>query len=77
MATVSFANDIQPIFTQFRGQMLWRLDLTSYEQVKANAQLIYNRITSTDDPMPAAPFDPLTKEQIASFYAWMNGGMLP
>lgn len=77
MATVSFANDIQPIFTQFRGQMLWRLDLTSYDQVKANAQLIYNRITSTTDPMPAAPFDPLTKEQIDTFNAWMNGGMLP
>jgi uncharacterized membrane protein len=77
MATVSFANDIQPIFTQFRGQMLWRLDLTSYDQVKANAQLIYNRISSTDNPMPPAPFDPLTQEQIDSFSAWINGGMLP
>jgi len=57
--------------------MLWRLDLTSYDQVKANAQLIYNRITSTSDPMPAAPYPPLTQEQIDSFSAWMSGGMLP
>jgi hypothetical protein len=77
MATISFANDIQPLFTQFRGQMLWRLDLTSYDQVKANAQLIYNRITDPNDPMPAAPFPPLTKDQQNAFKAWMDGGMLP
>ena len=57
--------------------MLWRLDLTSYEQVKANAQLIYNRITDPDDPMPAAPFSPLTQEQQDTFKAWMDDGMLP
>jgi uncharacterized membrane protein len=76
MAT-SFATDIQPLFTQFRGQMLWRLDLTSYDQVKANAQLIYAKLTSKDDPMPPAPFEPLTKDQKDKFLQWINDGLLP
>ena len=57
--------------------MLWRLDLTSYDQVKANAQLIYNKITDPDNPMPAPPFEPLTSEQIAKFNQWINDGLLP
>ena len=77
MANVSFANDIRPLFTQFRAQMLWRMDLTSYDHVKTNAALIYSRITSTGDPMPAAPFDPLTREQIDMFQTWMNQGCPP
>lgn len=76
MAT-SFATDIKPLFTQFRGPMLWRLDLTSYDQVKANAQLIYARITDPNDPMPPAPFEPLTSDQIAKFQQWINDGLLP
>jgi len=77
MSTVSFANDIQPLFTQFRGQMLWRLDLTSYDHVKTNAQLIYNKLTDPNDRMPPAPFEPLTTEQIATFQTWMNQGCPP
>lgn len=73
----SFATDIKPLFTQFRAQMLWRLDLTSYDQVKANAQLIYGKITNPNDPMPPAPFEPLTAEQIAKFQQWINDGLLP
>ena len=42
---VSFSNDIMPLFNQFKGQMMWRFDLTNYEQVKANASTILGRIT--------------------------------
>jgi len=77
MATVSFANDIQPLFNQFKGPMMWRFDLTSYDQVKANAELIYNRISSKGSPMPPPPFEPLTPAQIKMFYDWIQQGYQP
>ena len=40
-SSVSFEKDIVPIFRQFRDSMTWRLDLTSFEDVKANASTIY------------------------------------
>ena len=53
---VSFSNDIMPLFNQFTGQMMWRFDLTNYDQVIANAQTIYGRINGGG--MPPPPFDP-------------------
>ena len=41
----SFANDIAPILFKYRGQMAWRLDLASYDDVKANAPIIYEFIS--------------------------------
>ena len=73
----SLAADIKPFFTQFQSQMLWRLDLTSYDQVKANAQLINNKINDPNDPMPPAPFEPLTTDQKDKFQQWINDGFLP
>ena len=72
---VSFASDILPIFQPFQAQMMWRLDLTSYDAVKANAQTIYNQISSQS--MPPPKYSPLTDEQIATFLAWMNAGFPP
>ena len=72
---VSFSNDIMPLFNQFRGQMMWRLDLTNYDQVKANAQIIYGQISTNS--MPPPPFDPLTLEQIQLFQQWMSEGFAP
>lgn len=74
---VTFSNDIQPLFNQFKGQMMWRFDLTDYDHVRANAQIIYDRISSPDGPMPPPPFDPLTTEQISTFQQWMNEGCPP
>ena len=75
---VSFNNDIMPLFNQFKGQMIWRFDLTDYDQVKANAAVIYGRISSTTGgPMPPPPFDPLTLEQIQLFQQWMSEGCPP
>jgi hypothetical protein len=76
---VSFASDIVPIFEPFREQMMWRFDLTSYDAVKANAQLIYGRLTGANGnfPMPPPPLSPLTAEQIETFQAWMTAGFPP
>ena len=72
---VSFANDIRPLFKQFQGPMMWRLDLTSYDAVKANAPLIFDQISTRH--MPPPPFPLLSDEQIATFKAWMNQGCPP
>ncbi len=77
MATVSFASDIKPLFAQFVAQMRWRLDLTSYEDVRANFQMIRSVIDLSPDnqkPMPPPPFDPLTPEQVAMFQSWIDQG---
>jgi hypothetical protein len=66
---VSFANDLAPILQQFRGQMMWRFDLTSYDDVKANHLAIYSRIKGKG--MPPPPFPPLSDAQIAMFGAWI------
>lgn len=71
----SFASDVLPILFQFRAQMMWRFDLANYDQMKANAQIIYNRISTQQ--MPPPPMTPLTPAQIATFKAWMDGGYQP
>ena len=59
MATVSFANDIAPTLFKYRGQMAWRLDLASYDDVKANAAIIAASDHRRPSPgMPPPPFDP-------------------
>lgn len=79
MATVSFANDIMPIFKQFAGPMRWRLDLTRYADVRENANLIYPLISAADpdNRMPPPPFDPLTAAQIQQFKTWIDEGFPP
>ncbi len=75
MKNVSFANDIAPVFAQYRASMTWRLDLTNYDSVKANADMVYAQISTRQ--MPPAPYPPLTHEQIAQFKAWMDNGFQP
>ena len=78
--SVSFEKDIVPIFRQFRDSMMWRLDLTSFDDLKANASMIYNQILwtpgtpVTPQNMPPPPYPPLTQAEIALFKAWMDGG---
>ncbi|MBL8238105.1 MAG: hypothetical protein JNM66_11830 [Bryobacterales bacterium] len=74
---VSFSNDIAPIFNQFRSQMLWRFDVTNYDHVKANAAVIYGRISDKGYPMPPPPMDPLSDAQVALFKQWMDTGCAP
>jgi hypothetical protein len=71
-SSVSFEKDIVPIFRQFRGSMMWRFDLTRYEDVKANAAAIYGQISTQG--MPPPPYPPLTPQQTSLFKAWMDSG---
>ena len=71
-ARVSFARDIAPLFSQFRASMLWRLDLTRYEDMKLNAPMVYSQISSQN--MPPPPYPPMTTQQIALFKTWMDQG---
>jgi len=73
ITTVTFSNDILPIVGKWKSQMMWRLDLTNYEHVKMNADIIYAQI-STGGPMPPPPYPPLTADQINLFKQWMNDG---
>ena len=72
---VSFSTDILPILRQFRGSMLWRLDLTRYDHVKAKAELIYGQISQ--HAMPPPPYPPLTDSEINMFKRWMQSGCSP
>jgi len=73
--TVSFANNLAPLLKQFRGQMIWRFDLTSYDDVVANFAAIYDRIKNKG--MPPPPFQPFSDQQIAMFGAWKDQGFPP
>ena len=74
--SVSFEKDIAPVFRQFRGSMMWRLDLTKYDDVKANSAAIYSQIQAgpAQGGMPPAPYPPLTAQQIVAFKRWMDQG---
>ena len=77
MPTVSFASDVMPFLNQFKAQMMWRLDLTDYDQVKANAEIIYPLISSNPPSMPPPPLPPLSDDQIKTFKAWIDGKCQP
>ena len=75
MATVpavTFSNDILPLFGRWKSYMIWRLDLTRYEDVKMNAEVIYDQIQSGN--MPPPNIATLSAAEIALFKAWMDAG---
>jgi hypothetical protein len=72
MTTPTFTTDIRPYFSQYLGQMRWRFDLTDYDQVKANAAMIYDRIQSKS--MPPPPFPPFPDMLSTNFKTWMDNG---
>ena len=79
---ISFQNDIAPMFSEFQSHMRWRFNLLDYENVKANAEMIYGRISVTETitgtvPMPPPPFTPLTTTQVGKFRQWMDEGCPP
>ena len=75
MQSPTFQKDIAPLFVPFRGSMLWRLDLTNYEDVKANASLLYTQISTQQ--MPPSPYVPFSADQIALFQSWIAQGCRP
>lgn len=74
MAT-SFSTDIAPMFAPFQSNMMWRFDLANYAAVKANAEMIYDRLTGNAQPaMPPPPMPPLDPSLIQLFKQWMDEG---
>jgi hypothetical protein len=64
--------DVAGILAPFVPQMMWRLDLGGYDDVAANAAIIYFQISQGG--MPPPPFPPLTPTQIQTFKNWMDTG---
>jgi hypothetical protein len=73
---LSFAKDIRPLFRDspdVDSMKDYGLDLSSFTDVKAQAEEIYSRIL--DGSMPCD--EPWPKDQIAKFKQWMEEGMAP
>lgn len=68
---VSFARDIRPLFNDRDiGSMRSSFDLSSYDDVRANADGIYERLA--DGSMPC--YGAWPAENVSLFRAWMDGG---
>jgi hypothetical protein len=71
---VSFATDIRPLFRpEDVESMSWAFDLTSYEDVRENAEAIHERLS--EGSMPCDEQWP--NEQVQRFRSWIDAGMPP
>ena len=72
---LSFAKDIRPLFrdTDVDTMNGYGLDLSSYDDVKAQSGEIYS--TLTDGSMPCD--GPWPADRVALFKRWMDEGMAP
>ena len=73
---LSFASDIRPLFRDSPDVDTMKrmgLDLSSYEDVKAQAQVIYSRLE--DGSMPCDEAWP--EDQVTKFKSWIDEGMKP
>jgi hypothetical protein len=74
----SFKDDIAPMFAPFRGNMMWRFDITYYDTESKTAKMINGRLSgTTGTQMPPPPLEPLNQSQIDLFAAWMTEGCPP
>jgi len=66
---LSFATDIRPLFTDIDvAHMMSHFDLSSYDDVKENADAIYGSVKGGTMP----PGSPWTEEACATFKAWQD-----
>jgi hypothetical protein len=71
---VSFERDIRPLFRpQDKEAMSWAFDLSSYEDVRTNAEEIYERLAAGNMPCDGA----WPEEQVGRFRAWIDAGSPP
>ena len=73
---LSFAKDIRPLFRDspdVDSMKDYGLDLSSFTDIKAQAEEIYTRIL--DGSMPCD--EPWPKDRIALFKRWIEEGMAP
>jgi len=75
----SYATDIRPKFTTVDVEHMtdMGLDLSDYNTVSNNADLILTRLTDTDNPMPPAPEGPWPPDWIQCFKDWIANGKQP
>ena len=80
---VSYATQIKPLFTEMdRDHMLKvrfiKLDLWSYDSVKAVATEILDAVSAGSMPPPGTePSAPWTQDKVQLFQQWINDGMEP
>ena len=71
----SFKTDIAPMLAPYRANMMWRFDITDYDTVSQNAQMIYGRLQGTTGlQMPPPMMEALTQPQIDLFGLWIKEG---
>lgn len=71
---MTFEADIRPLFRpEDVEEMAWALDLASYEDVRENAEAIYERLA--DGSMPCDGAWP--EERVERFRAWIDAGCPP
>ncbi len=70
--SVSFEKNIAPMFANYQANMNWRFNLTKYDDVKINANKIYELISTHQMPPPNYP--PLSDDQVGEFKEWMDAG---
>ena len=75
MTTLSFAADIRPLFRPYDVESMRPagLDLSSYDEVKKRAQVIYARLSAKDMPCDG----PWSDDSVQKFKKWMESGMEP
>jgi hypothetical protein len=67
----SWERDIKPMFREWdRDEMMYLLDLWSYEDVRDNAETIFDRVA--DGTMPCD--EPWSQDQLDLFVAWIAAG---
>ncbi len=72
--TVSFANDIKPLFTERdKNHMEFMFDLWSYKDVKDNADDILDSVSNGRMP----PQGPWPQDKVDMFKQWIAGGCQP
>ncbi len=70
----SFATEIRPLFREDDvDAMSFAFDLASYDDVRENAEEIYDRLAEGSMPCDSA----WPGEHVERFRAWIDGGMAP
>ena len=73
-SVISYAKDIRPLFrAKDVNSMRKAFDLSSYEDVRANAEAILGRLTAGSMPCDGA----WPTEHLEMFRHWMEGGYNP
>ena len=77
-ATLSFATDIRPMFTQTDlDHMSPFMDLSDRDDVLAHADAIYQTVSSGTMPPPASGEPRWTPEMCTKFKKWQDQGGAP